>query len=57
MVCPICGQVADSAVEYEVHKHLGHEPWYVQLGAVIVGVIVVAVVINAVAKVAPKFLS
>lgn len=57
MVCAICGQVADSAVEYEVHKHLGHEPGYIQLGAVIVGFIVVAVVISAVAKAAPKLLA
>lgn len=53
MVCAICGQVVHSAVEYEVHKHLGHEPWYVQLGAFIV----VAVVINAVVKAAPKLLA
>jgi hypothetical protein len=54
MVCEICGQVAENVVAYELHKALGHEPWYVQLIATLVGTVLAGMLVNEVAKAAPK---
>jgi hypothetical protein len=54
MVCAICGQVAENVVAYELHKALGHEPWYVQLVATVVGTVVTGMVVTTVVKAAPK---
>lgn len=42
MACPTCGQVAGNVVDYEVHRHLGHQAWYVQVGARVLGTLVPA---------------
>ena len=54
MVCAICGQVAENVVAYEVHKALGHEPWYVQLIATVGGTALAVMAVNEVVKAAPK---
>ena len=54
MQCSICGQVAESVVAYEVHRHLGHEPWYVQVGAIALGTLLFTALLTAVVQASPK---
>ncbi|MGC8473720.1 MAG: hypothetical protein ACP5PW_04845 [Candidatus Dormibacteria bacterium] len=57
MTCPICGQVAENVVAYEVHKRLGHESWYVQYAAILLGTIVLTVVLSAAVATAPRLVA
>ena len=54
MDCPICGQVAENVVDYEVHKRMGHQPWYVQVGAIALGTLLLTAMLTAVAQASPK---
>lgn len=54
MTCLICGQLAENVVDYEVHKRMGHQPWYVQLAAMIVGAVVLTSLLMLAVQTAPK---
>jgi hypothetical protein len=57
MTCPIGGQVAENVVAYGAHKRLGHEPWYVQYAAILLGTIVLTAVPSAAVATVPKLVA